>query len=57
LRFASKWFDPCGCPLGYGHEASGSADATWRAYHAHPSLSEVVHDAMAVSKPAIHEAN
>ena len=39
-------------------EFSGSADALARICHAHPSLSEVVHDAaMAVSKRAIHKAN
>ena len=39
-------------------EFSGSADDLARICHAHPSLSEVVHDAaMAVSKRAIHKAN
>ena len=39
-------------------EFSGSADDLARICHAHPSLSEVIHDAaMAVSKRAIHKAN
>ena len=39
-------------------EFSGSADDLARICHAHPSLSEAVHDAaMAVSKRAIHKAN
>ncbi|WP_058834767.1 dihydrolipoyl dehydrogenase [Luteimonas abyssi] len=39
-------------------EFSGSADDLARICHAHPSLSEVVHDAaMAVDKRAIHKAN
>ncbi|WP_440976083.1 dihydrolipoyl dehydrogenase [Pseudoxanthomonas winnipegensis] len=39
-------------------EFSGSADDLARICHAHPSLSEVVHDAaMAVGKRAIHKAN
>ncbi|WP_379655296.1 dihydrolipoyl dehydrogenase [Pseudoxanthomonas sp. UC19_8] len=39
-------------------EFSGSADDLARICHAHPSLSEVVHDAaMAVAKRAIHKAN
>ncbi|WMJ69751.1 dihydrolipoyl dehydrogenase [Stenotrophomonas sp. 24(2023)] len=39
-------------------EFNGSADDLARICHAHPSLSEVVHDAaMAVSKRAIHKAN
>ena len=39
-------------------EFSGSADDLARICHAHPSLSEVIHDAaMAVSKRAIHKTN
>ena len=39
-------------------EFSGSADDLARICHAHPSLSEVIHDAaMAVGKRAIHKAN
>lgn len=39
-------------------EFSGSADDLARICHAHPSLSEVVHDAaMAVDKRSIHKAN
>ncbi len=39
-------------------EFSGSSDDLARICHAHPSLSEAVHDAaMAVSKRAIHKAN
>ncbi|KRG43988.1 dihydrolipoamide dehydrogenase [Stenotrophomonas pictorum JCM 9942] len=39
-------------------EFSGSADDLARICHAHPSLSEVVHDAaMAVGKRSIHKAN
>jgi dihydrolipoamide dehydrogenase len=39
-------------------EFSGSADDLARICHAHPTLSEAVHDAaMAVSKRAIHKAN
>ena len=39
-------------------EFSGSADDLARICHAHPTLSEVVHDAaMAVDKRAIHKAN
>lgn len=39
-------------------EFSGSADDLARICHAHPSLSEVIHDAaMAVDKRAIHKAN
>ncbi len=39
-------------------EFSGSADDLARICHAHPSLSEAIHDAaMAVSKRAIHKAN
>ncbi|RPD88590.1 dihydrolipoyl dehydrogenase [Luteimonas sp. 100069] len=39
-------------------EFSGSADDLARICHAHPSLSEVIHDAaMAVEKRAIHKAN
>src|SRR5699024_403848 len=39
-------------------EFSGSADDLARICHAHPSLSEAVHDAaMAVHKRAIHKAN
>ena len=39
-------------------EFSGSADDLARICHAHPSLSEAVHDAaMAVTKRAIHKAN
>ena len=39
-------------------EFSGSSDDLARICHAHPSLSEVIHDAaMAVSKRAIHKAN
>ena len=39
-------------------EFSGSPDDLARICHAHPSLSEVVHDvAMAVRKRAIHKAN
>lgn len=39
-------------------EFSGSADDIARICHAHPSLSEVIHDAaMAVHKRAIHKAN
>lgn len=39
-------------------EFNGSSDDLARICHAHPSLSEVIHDAaMAVSKRAIHKAN
>ncbi|MGV4858590.1 dihydrolipoyl dehydrogenase, partial [Acetobacter senegalensis] len=39
-------------------EFKGSADDLARICHAHPSLSEAVHDAaMAVDKRAIHKAN
>ena len=39
-------------------EFKGSADDLARICHAHPSLSEAVHDAaMAVHKRAIHKAN
>ena len=39
-------------------EFKGSADDLARICHAHPSLSEAVHDAaMAVAKRAIHKAN
>jgi dihydrolipoamide dehydrogenase len=39
-------------------EFSGSADDLARICHAHPTLSEAIHDAaMAVSKRAIHKAN
>src|SRR5690606_37495555 len=39
-------------------ESSGSSDELARICHAHPSLSEAVHDAaMAVTKRAIHKAN
>lgn len=39
-------------------EFNGSADDLARICHAHPTLSEAIHDAaMAVSKRAIHKAN
>jgi len=39
-------------------EFSGSADDLARICHAHPSMSEAVHDAaMAVHKRSIHKAN
>jgi dihydrolipoamide dehydrogenase len=39
-------------------EFNGSSDDLARICHAHPSLSEAVHDAaMAVTKRAIHKAN
>ena len=39
-------------------EFNGSADDLARICHAHPTLSEAVHDAaMAVDKRAIHKAN